>query len=55
MSIDDKPFFKQKSSGIVLCTGTGSSSWCYNIHKMSKQSVRDIVKISKQNKSKICT
>jgi len=48
MSIDDGPFFKQKSSGIILCTGTGSTSWCYNINKMSLNSMKKIVKISKK-------
>lgn len=45
MSVDDGPLFKQKSSGIIICTGTGSTSWCYNINKMSGQSFRDLVKI----------
>lgn len=46
MSIDNQPFFKQKSSGIILCTGTGSTSWCYNIQKMNKQRMKEIIKIS---------
>jgi len=45
MSVDDKPFFKQKSSGIILCTGTGSTSWCYNINKMSLNSIKKIIKL----------
>ena len=45
MSIDNGPFFKQKSSGIIVCTGTGSTSWCYNINKLSSQSMKKIVKI----------
>lgn len=45
MSVDDGPVFKQKSSGIILCTGTGSTSWCYNINKMSHDSIKKIVKL----------
>lgn len=45
MSIDDGHSFKQKSSGIIACTGTGSTSWCYNINKMSTQSIKKILKI----------
>jgi len=45
MCIDDGPFFKQKSSGIILCTGTGSTSWCYNINKMSLNSIKKVVKL----------
>lgn len=45
MSIDDGPCFRQKSSGIIICTGTGSTSWCYNINKMSVQSVKRIINL----------
>lgn len=45
MCVDDGPFFKQKSSGIILCTGTGSTSWCYNINKMSLNSIKKMVKL----------
>ena len=47
MSIDKGPFFKQKSSGIIVCTGTGSTSWCYNINKMSLPSMKKIARIIK--------
>jgi NAD+ kinase len=46
MSINDSGFFKQKSSGLLVCTGTGSTSWCYNINKISHQSTRDMIDIS---------
>lgn len=49
MNVDDGPFFKQKSSGIILCTGTGSTSWCYNINKMSSNSIKKIVKLINKN------
>ena len=47
MSVDNGPFFRQKSSGIIVCTGTGSTSWCYNINKMSAQSMKKILNIAK--------
>lgn len=46
MSINDGAFFKQKSSGLLVCTGTGSTSWCYNINKISHQSIEDMINIS---------
>lgn len=30
ISIDNGPLEKQKSSGITICTGTGSTSWYVN-------------------------
>jgi NAD+ kinase len=45
MSIDNGPVFKQKSSGIIICTGTGSTSWCYNINKMSENSIRKLLQL----------
>ncbi|XP_072173023.1 NAD kinase 2, mitochondrial-like [Diadema setosum] len=45
MSVDDGPPEKQKSSGVTVSTGTGSSSWSFNINKLSTQSVRDILRI----------
>jgi NAD+ kinase len=45
MSVDDGPFFRQKSSGIIICTGTGSTSWCFNINKLSSLSLHKLFKI----------
>lgn len=36
---------KQKSSGITVCTGTGSTSWFYNINKLTDQCVADLLDI----------
>lgn len=46
ISVDDGPLEKQKSSGITICTGTGSTSWSFNINKLSYQSVEEILKIA---------
>ncbi|PVD23404.1 hypothetical protein C0Q70_16673 [Pomacea canaliculata] len=47
-SADDGPGEKQKSSGITICTGTGSSSWHFHINHLSVSSVRDILVIANQ-------
>lgn len=45
--MDDGPWEKQKSSGLSICTGTGSRAWSYNINKLAEQSVEEILKIGK--------
>ncbi|MCJ8740852.1 hypothetical protein PDJAM_G00063750 [Pangasius djambal] len=47
ISIDDGPWEKQKSSGLSVCTGTGSKAWSYNINKLVEQTVEDILRIGK--------
>ncbi|XP_077479724.1 NAD kinase 2, mitochondrial [Stigmatopora argus] len=47
ISVDDGPWEKQKSSGLSICTGTGSKAWSYNINKLAVQAVNDILKIGK--------
>ncbi|XP_051537319.1 NAD kinase 2, mitochondrial-like isoform X1 [Myxocyprinus asiaticus] len=47
ISIDDGPWEKQKSSGLSICTGTGSKAWSYNINKLVEQAVEDVLKIGK--------
>ncbi|XP_037080752.1 NAD kinase 2, mitochondrial-like isoform X2 [Pollicipes pollicipes] len=43
MSIDGGPQFKQKSSGLCVSTGTGSTSWTYNINKLTPQVVSQLM------------
>ncbi|XP_065142944.1 NAD kinase 2, mitochondrial isoform X1 [Paramisgurnus dabryanus] len=45
ISIDDGPWEKQKSSGLSICTGTGSKAWSYNINKLVEQAVEDVLRI----------
>ncbi|CAL8321936.1 unnamed protein product [Lota lota] len=47
ISVDDGPWEKQKSSGLSICTGTGSKAWSYNINKLVEQAVEDLLKIGK--------
>jgi len=43
MKVDDGDWQKQKSSGIIICPGTGSTSWHLNINHVSYQAVKDIL------------
>ncbi|XP_059213964.1 NAD kinase 2, mitochondrial isoform X2 [Centropristis striata] len=47
ISVDDGPWEKQKSSGLSICTGTGSKAWSYNINKLAEQAVEELLKIAK--------
>ncbi|KAM4050895.1 NAD kinase 2, mitochondrial isoform 2-T2 [Anomaloglossus baeobatrachus] len=50
ISVDDGPWEKQKSSGLNVCTGTGSKAWSYNINKMAPQTVEEILHVVKRYK-----
>ena len=45
MSIDDGPREKQKSSGVTVCTGTGSTSWFFHINHALAEDVKTILDI----------
>ncbi|CAB1318324.1 unnamed protein product [Coregonus sp. 'balchen'] len=47
ISVDDGPWEKQKSSGLSVCTGTGSKAWSYNINKLVEQAVEEVLMIGK--------
>ncbi|XP_053267150.1 NAD kinase 2, mitochondrial isoform X2 [Pleuronectes platessa] len=47
ISVDDGPWEKQKSSGLSICTGTGSKAWSYNINKLTEQAVEELLTIGK--------
>ncbi|KAM9695109.1 NAD kinase 2, mitochondrial isoform 3-T3 [Trichechus inunguis] len=51
ISVDDGPWEKQKSSGLNLCTGTGSKAWSFNINRVATQAVEDILNIAKKQGS----
>ncbi|XP_006000673.1 NAD kinase 2, mitochondrial isoform X2 [Latimeria chalumnae] len=48
ISVDNGPWEKQKSSGLNVCTGTGSKAWSYNINKLAFQAVEDVLNIAKK-------
>lgn len=43
MGVDDRSRTKQKSSGVTVCTGTGSYSWYFNINQLSELNLRVII------------
>lgn len=45
ISIDGKEKHKLKSSGLTICTGTGSTSWTFNINKVTPQCVSSLCNI----------
>ncbi|XP_075444380.1 NAD kinase 2, mitochondrial isoform X2 [Ascaphus truei] len=49
ISVDDGPWEKQKSSGLNVCTGTGSKAWSYNINKLAPQTVEEVLNIVKSH------
>ncbi|XP_044287179.1 NAD kinase 2, mitochondrial isoform X1 [Varanus komodoensis] len=51
ISVDDGPWEKQKSSGLNICTGTGSKAWSFNINKIANQAVEEILKIARHYKN----
>ncbi|EJW80533.1 hypothetical protein WUBG_08558 [Wuchereria bancrofti] len=43
---DDSEMVKQKSSGVIVCTGSGSTSWYFNINKVTDHCVSSILDIA---------
>ncbi|CAN0129503.1 unnamed protein product [Lampetra fluviatilis] len=54
LSVDGGPWEKQKSSGVSVCTGSGSSAWSYNINKIASQTVQDVLKIGATRFNSTC-
>ncbi|CAI4227059.1 unnamed protein product [Auanema sp. JU1783] len=52
IQVNNGLMLKQKSSGLTICTGTGSTSWYFNINKLTDQCVTDLLKIV-QEKCKV--
>nr|CAH8870738.1 unnamed protein product [Trichobilharzia regenti] len=48
ISVDGAKSEKQKSSGIVISTGTGSTSWSYQINKIPKPNLMELLKTIQQ-------
>lgn len=46
VKFDDDPIFvKSRNSGMIVSTGTGSTSWTYNVNKLTQQSVESLLRI----------
>ena len=43
--IDKEPIFKSRNSGLCISTGTGSTSWIFNINKLTHHAVESLMKI----------
>ena len=43
MTADDHDVEKQKSSGICVSTGTGSTAWSHNICNLHRETLRKII------------
>ena len=55
MSVDHSPVTKLKSSGLTVCTGTGSTSWYFNTNHVPQQSVKAILSICEYtNRCNVC-
>jgi NAD+ kinase len=51
--VDGGVWQKQKSSGITVCPGTGSTSWHFSINHISRQTAKEILRIAQ--KYRCCT
>jgi len=45
LQIDKEPLFKSRNSGLCISTGTGSTSWIFNINKLTHHAVESLMKI----------
>lgn len=56
IKVNDYPSEKHKSSGIAICTGTGSTSWFYHINNLPLQAIKTVLGYGKESvyQRKIC-
>ncbi|CAG0896344.1 unnamed protein product [Cyprideis torosa] len=52
MTIEGGDRFKQKCSGLICSTGTGSTSWTFNVSKVTHQCVESILAITREETDK---
>jgi len=46
MQMDSQPEFKSRNSGLCIATGTGSTSWIFNMNKLTHHAVEEMLKIT---------
>ena len=49
LQVDNDPEFKSRNSGLCISTGTGSTSWTFNINKLTHHAVETLIKIIFEN------
>ncbi|XP_053993443.1 NAD kinase 2, mitochondrial-like [Hylaeus volcanicus] len=42
LSVDDNPPFRSKNSGVLICTGSGSTAWAFNMSRIEDDAVESI-------------
>lgn len=47
VQLDQDKMFKTRNSGLIISTGTGSTSWTFNVNKLTHQSVESLLRIVK--------
>lgn len=53
IAVDDGDFITTKSSGICICTGSGSSSWNFTMNRISREVVQKLFTISGHPKTNL--
>ena len=48
LSVDGCPRLKQKSSGLTVCSGTGSTSWYFNMSNITNMTAGEILRIAQK-------
>uniref|UniRef100_A0A0X3P076 NAD kinase 2 n=1 Tax=Schistocephalus solidus TaxID=70667 RepID=A0A0X3P076_SCHSO len=48
ISLDGSKFVRQKSSGLIVCTGTGSSAWYYNTNRVTPSLVHSLLALTEE-------
>ncbi|TRY79665.1 hypothetical protein TCAL_07301 [Tigriopus californicus] len=48
VQLDQDKVFKTRNSGLIISTGTGSTSWTFNVNKLTHQSVESLLRIVKE-------
>ena len=46
IQLDKEPVFKSRNSGLCISTGTGSTSWIFNINKLTHHAVESLLRIT---------
>lgn len=44
VQLDQDKMFKTRNSGLIISTGTGSTSWTFNVNKLTHQSVESLLR-----------